>query len=98
TQIYPLSLPDALPIFDRRHRPAELVHPLDQLPGARLELLSQRLDEIRAAERIGRVRSAGLVREQLLRAERDVGAPFGGQCQRFRSEEHTSELQSRSDL
>ena len=33
--------------------------------------VGQRLDEVRAAERVGRVRDAGLVREDLLRAQRD---------------------------
>ena len=40
---------------------AELVDPLDQLPGARLELVGQRLDVVRAAERIGRRGRAALV-------------------------------------
>ena len=43
----------------------------DQLAGARLELVRQRLDEVRAAERVGGVGRARLVREDLLRAERD---------------------------
>ena len=43
--------------LDRRHRAAELVDPLDQVPGARLELVGERLDVVRAAERVGRVAS-----------------------------------------
>ena len=45
------------PLLDRRHGPAELVDPLDQLAGPLLELRRQRLDEVGAAERVGRVRS-----------------------------------------
>ena len=41
--------------LDRRDRAAELVDPLDQLERARLELVGERLDEVGAAERIGRV-------------------------------------------
>ena len=55
------------PLLDRRDGAAQLVDPLDQLPCPRLELLGERLDEVGAAERICRVRPAGLVRKQLLR-------------------------------
>ena len=59
------------PLLDRRDRAAELVDALDQLPRALLELVGERLDEERAAERVGRVGGAGLVREELLRPQRD---------------------------
>src|SRR2546422_2703339 len=58
--------------LDRLDGAAELVHALDQLPGASLELVRQRLDEVRAAERIGRVDRAPLGRENLLRAQREL--------------------------
>src|SRR5438445_460741 len=71
------------PLLDRRHRAAEPVHALDQLPRARLELLRQRLDEIGAAEWIGRVCTPRLVREQLLRPQRNVRASLGWKRQRL---------------
>src|SRR5207249_5514960 len=45
-----LALDEAL--LDGGHRPAELVHPFDQLPRLRLELVGQRLDELRTAWRV----------------------------------------------
>ena len=60
-----LALHEAL--LDSRDRAAELVDALDQLPGLRLELVRERLDEVRTAEWIGCVRTACLVGEELLR-------------------------------
>jgi len=54
--------------LDGRDGSAHFVHPLDQLPCERLELVGQRLEEVGAAERVGRVGRAGLGREDLLRA------------------------------
>ena len=48
-----LVLDEAL--LDRRDRAAQLVDALDELLGTRLELARQRLDGVRAAERVGRV-------------------------------------------
>ena len=45
---------------------------------ARLELVGQRLDVVGAAERIGGVGDPGLVREDLLRAQRDRRGPLDG--------------------
>src|SRR5262249_26972953 len=63
---------------DRLDRTAELVNALDELRGALLELARERLDEVRAAERIGGVGAAGLVREKLLGPQRDLGRPLRG--------------------
>src|SRR5207253_8216590 len=46
-------------LLDRDNGPTELVHALDQLPRSGLELIRQGLDEVRAAEGIGRVRGPG---------------------------------------
>src|SRR3954469_24132905 len=46
--------------LDRRDGPARLVDAPDQLPRARLQLVGQRLDVVRAAERIGGVDRACL--------------------------------------
>src|SRR3712207_8603595 len=43
---------------------------LDQLPGPLLQLACQRLDEVGAPERVGRVGPARFVREDLLRPDR----------------------------
>ena len=69
-RVLDLALHEAL--LDRRDRSADLVDPLDQLPRARLELVGQRLDVVRAAERVGGVgRRRASAREDLLRAQRD---------------------------
>src|SRR5437764_584294 len=59
------------PVSYARGRTAELLDPLDQFERALLELGGQRLDEVRATEWIGRIRAAGLLREDLLRSQRD---------------------------
>ena len=76
-----LALDEAL--LDRLDRAAQLVDPLDQLPGPLLELVGERLDEVRAAERIGRVGAAGLVREELLGPKRDLRGVLGRQGERL---------------
>src|SRR5438876_4030084 len=69
--------------LDRRDRSAELVDSLDQLPRLGLQLVGQRLDEVRAAERIGAVGAARLRCEDLLRAQRDLGRTLRRQRKRF---------------
>src|ERR671925_11157 len=78
-----LDLPLKDPLLNRRHRPAELVHPLDQLPRRFLELRSQRLDEVRAAKGVCSVRPARLVREDLLRPQRDLRRALRRQRERL---------------
>ena len=56
---------------------------LEHRLGLALELVGERLDVVRAAERIDDVRNAGLVGEHLLRAERDLHRFFGRQRQRL---------------
>ena len=70
-------------LLDRDNGPTELVHALDQLPRSGLELIRQGLDEVRAAEGIGRVRGPGLVGEELLCTQGDARAAFGGQRERL---------------
>ena len=69
--------------LDRRDGPAELVDAPDQLAGPHLELVGERLHVPGAAERVGGVRRAGLVHEDLLRAQRQRRRPLGGQRQRL---------------
>ena len=69
-----LALHEAL--LDGGDRATQRVDALDQLPGFRLELVGERLDEIRAAERIGGIRAARLVREKLLRSQRNSSRAF----------------------
>src|SRR4029079_11879629 len=78
-----LVLVRATPVPHRSNGAAELVDPLDQLPGLRFELIGQRLDEVGAAERIGGVGPARLVRDQLLRSQRQPRRTFGRQRQRL---------------
>src|SRR3954454_3163898 len=66
-RVLDLRLDEAL--LDRRHGAAELVDPLDQLRRLLLEFVGERLDVVRAAERIGRLRRARLVLQDLLRAQ-----------------------------
>ena len=58
--------------LDRVDRAAELVDLLDQLPARALDLVGQRLDEVGAGERVDGVGRAGLVGDDLLRAQRDL--------------------------
>ena len=59
-------------LLDRRDHAAHLVDALDVLERLGLELVREPLDEVAAAERIDGVRDAALVRDDLLRAERDA--------------------------
>src|SRR4051794_12844600 len=68
---------------DRVHAAAELVDLGDQLARARLDLVGERLDEVRAGERVHGVGRAGLVSDDLLRAQRDLRGPLGGQRERL---------------
>ena len=66
---------------DRLHRAAELVDLGDQLLGTELDLVGQRLDEVRTCERIDRVGYARLIGDDLLGPQRDLGRPLGRQRQ-----------------
>ena len=68
---------------DRVDRPAELVDLRDQLAGAGLDLVGQRLDEVRPRERVDGVRGPGLVADDLLRAQGDLRRALGWQRQRL---------------
>ena len=68
---------------DALDRAAELVDLVDQLLRARLDLVGERLDEVGAGERVDRVGGAGLVGEDLLRAQRDPRRPLGRQRERL---------------
>ena len=70
-------------LLDRGDGASEVVDPLDQLSRLLLELVRQGLDEVGAAERVGRVRAARLVREDLLRPERDPRGALARQRERL---------------
>ena len=70
-------------LLDRRDHPAELVDLREIAVGLGLEPVGQRLDEIGAAQGVDRVRHAGLVRDDLLRAQRDPHGPLGRQRKRL---------------
>jgi hypothetical protein len=83
--------------FDGRDHAAQRVDLVDVIPRAALDLRSSALDEITAAQRIGRIRHAAFVRDDLLRAQRDGGRKFGRQrpslvqrirVQRLRAAQH----------
>src|SRR4051794_36243041 len=87
-------------LLDRVDHAAELVDPGEVLIRLPLELVGQRLDEVRAAERVDRVRHARLVGDDLLRAQRDAHRLLGRQrerlvvgvgVQRLRPTEHAGE-------
>ena len=87
-------------LLDRGDHPAELIDPREVLVGERLEAVGQRLDEVAAAERVDRVRHAGLVGDHLLRAQGDPRGLLGRQrerlvvavgVQRLRPAEHAGE-------
>ena len=63
-------------LLDRGHGTPELLDPVDQLERTLLDLHRERLDEVRAAERVGRIRGARLELEYLLRPERDPRRPL----------------------
>ena len=92
-----LDLPLHEALLDRVHGAAELVDALDQLPRARLELVGERLDVERAAERIGRRGRARLVREDLLRPERDRRCMLGRQRERLVERVRVQRLRAAGD-
>src|SRR3712207_3260352 len=71
------------PGLDRRDRAAQIVDPVEELERAFLELARERLDEIRAAERVGAVRAAGLVGEDLLRPKGNACRALGRERERL---------------
>ena len=73
----------ALDERDRLDRAAHLVDLLDQRPGAALDVGGQRLDVVGAGERVDRVGGAGLVGEDLLGAQRDLGGALARQRERL---------------
>ena len=87
-------------LLDRFDHAAELVDPAEVVVGELLETVGQRLDEVRAAERVDRVRDPGLMGDDLLRAQRDLDGLLGRQrerlvvgvrVQRLRAAEHAGE-------
>ena len=63
--------------------PPSCVDPVDVLPRLRLDLVGQRLDEVRPGQRVDGVDDAGLVGDDLLGAQRDARRPLGRQPERF---------------
>ena len=59
--------------LDGRDRPAEGVDLVELRPGRPLQLVRQRLDEVRAGQRVGRLGDPGLVGEDLLGPQRETG-------------------------
>src|SRR5262249_57520751 len=70
-------------MLEGRRRACELVDAVDQTGGCTLQLVRQLLDEVGAAERIGRVGAPSLAGEDLLRSERDPCRAFARQRQRL---------------
>ena len=70
-------------LLDRRDHSAHRVEPLEVFPAAFFHIERQALDEIRAAQRIDRVRDAAFVGDDLLRSQRDSRRVLGRQRQRF---------------
>ena len=83
--------------LDRGHRAAELVDTLDQLARLRLELRRERLEVVRAAERIGGVGRAGLVHQDLLGAERDRGGVLARERERLVEAVRVQRLRAAAD-
>ncbi len=77
------DLPLEPPLLDATHHAALLLDLGEDRLGFALELVGERLDVVRAAERIDHVRDAGLVGEDLLRAQRDLHRFLGGERQRL---------------
>src|SRR5258706_12008085 len=65
--------------LNRLDRTSTSLHRLHQLPGCGLEPIGQPLHVPAAAEWVDDLRNARFVGEQLLRAQRQGGAPFGRQ-------------------
>ena len=70
-------------VLDRLDHPAELVDAGEVGEGLALELVRERLDVVAAAERVDRVRDAGLVGDDLLGAQRDLDRVLGRQRERL---------------
>src|SRR5207249_12267081 len=96
TAPYPLSLHDALPIY-QQHRPRIGCESVPQL--AALDVVSDVFDPLVAELAVAQPRYCVVFVESLQRLGGRLDMPFDqGRAQAFRSEEHTSELQSRFDL
>src|SRR5690606_34396231 len=85
--LLPLRAPGDLPLevaqLDAAHHAADAVHLGEDLLRLALEPVGERLDVVGAGERVDRVGDAGLVREDLLGAERDADGLLGGQRERL---------------
>src|SRR5438034_4758530 len=81
TELYPLSLHDALPIFAACSYRAATIEPL-----------------VRKTPESGQYNSADARTEVLYDPPATKVSPLGRRIVQYRSEEHTSELQSHSDL
>src|SRR5207248_6782982 len=96
TELYPLSLHDALPISSPTHSPSAT---LKETPSTALTFAERRWNSV---WRFSTSRTMpGAVKTQKSRASRAVAAPMadsGDDAKIRRSEEHTSELQSPYDL
>ena len=94
-------------LLDRRDHAAELLDPLEVVVRLPLELVRELLEVVRAAERVDRVHDARLVRDHLLRPQREPHRVLGRQrerlvegvrVQRLRPAEHGRErLDRRAD-
>ena len=69
--------------LDGLDHPAERVDLIEVLVRVALHLVRERLDEVGAAERVDRVRDAGLVGDHLLRAQRDPDRLLARQRERL---------------
>ena len=69
--------------FDRRDGAAQLIDSAEVRVGGGLDRIGQALDVVGAGEGVDGVRDAGLVREDLLRAERERGGLLGWQSERL---------------
>src|SRR5262249_37082798 len=76
---------------------AELLDPVDQPQRARLERVGQLLEEERAPERVGGVRPAGLVLEDLLCPQRDPGGVRRRQRKRLVERVRVQRLRTATD-
>src|SRR5919108_611393 len=70
-------------LLDRLDHAAELVDLAELGIGRLLEAIGERLDEVGAAERVDRVRDAGLVGDDLLRPQRDAHRLLCGERERL---------------
>src|SRR5215204_1105886 len=70
-------------LFDGAHAPAQLVYAPDVLPRFLLDGVGERLDVVGASQGVGCAGQASFVRQDLLGAERDAGAPLGREREGF---------------